>query len=162
MIESRLDVRWNFPPVREAPEWGGAGSLLQKDDSLPTSARLNDPLPTPPPFFFQLYIQVTERKGATWRNEGQAQVGDSGELVQDGTWEALVSSPSPLMHRVYSSHEQLRQAALSLTRTELSAGQQKVQVTRYPGLLWAPRLQLGLYLLQFLINQLLPYRDDGG
>lgn len=86
---------------------------------------------------------------------------DSGEQAQDESWEALASVPAPLTHRVYSSQEQLGQAALSLTRTELSAGQQEVQITRYLGLLWIPCLQLGLYLLQFLINQLFSYRDNG-
>lgn len=82
-------------------------------------------------------------------------------MVQDGSWESLVSSPAPLTHRVYSSQEQLRQAAHGLMRTELSAGQQEMQVARYLDPIWAPCLQLGLYFLEFLINQLLPYRDHG-
>lgn len=67
--------------------------------------------------------------------------GDNGELVQDGRWEPLASSPPHRpTHRVYSSHEQLREAAHGLIRTELSAGQQEVQVARYLDPIWTPCL----------------------
>lgn len=74
---------------------------------------------------------------------------------------APISSLAPLTHRVYSSHEQLREAAHGLLRTELSTGQQEVQVARYLDPFWPSCLQLGLYLFEFLINQFLPYRDNG-
>lgn len=81
-----------------------------------------------------------------------------------GYWNRMgapISLLAPLTHRVYSSHEQLREAAHGLLRTELSTGQQEVQVARYLDPFWPSCLQLGLYLFEFLINQFLPYRDNG-
>lgn len=82
-------------------------------------------------------------------------------MVQDRSWEPPVSLLAPLTHRVYASQEQLGQAAHDLMSTELSSGEQEVQVARYLHFIWPTFLQLGLYLLEFLINQLLPYRDNG-
>lgn len=76
-------------------------------------------------------------------------------MVQDGSQGPLVSL-SPFTHRVHSSHEQFRQAAHGLPRTELSTGQQEVQVARHLDTIWPLCLQLGLHILEFLINQLLP------
>ena len=66
--------------------------------------------------------------------------------------------PSPTVSTPARSSSE---AAHGLMRTELSAGQQEMQVARYLDPIWAPCLQLGLYFLEFLINQLLPYRDHG-
>lgn len=133
------------------------GSLLQKDHSLPTSSRLND---LPPVFHLALHLAYRKRsRYLEGRRSGSGE--GNGELVQDRSWEPLVSSLAPLTHRVYASQEQLRQAAHGVMSTELSSGQQEVQVARYLDLIWPPCLQLGLYLLEFLINQLLPCRDNG-
>lgn len=132
-------------------------SLSQKDHSLPASAGLNDPSPV-----FLLALHLPYRKRSRYLEGRRSSSGEgNGELVQDRSWEPLVSSLAPLTHRVYTSQEQLRQAAHGLTSTELSSGQQEVQVARYLDFIWPLCLKLGLYLLEFLINQLLAYRDSG-
>lgn len=128
---------------------------MKKNYSLPTFAKLKD-LPV-----FLLALHLWYRKRSRYLEERRSGSGEgNGKLVQDRSWEPLVSSLAPLTHRVYASQEQLRQAAHDLMSTELSSGQQEVQVARYLHFIWLAFLQLGLYLLEFLIYQLLPYGNN--
>lgn len=65
---------------------------------------------------------------------------------------------SSFTHRVHSGQDKLRQAAQDLLGTELSIGQQGVEVARDLDPTWPRYVELGLHLLKCLIYHLLPCR----